>query len=118
MNLTDRLRKIVWKQGGYLLNEDVTALATEDRLRQILVRCNNCRFTCAAQDIVWLTGMIKRDNSDYVRDISLLASDAAYKLSPPNQDAPVGRNAGEWREEACGGAYDGFTVSSDADPGL
>lgn len=113
MNLTDRLRKIVLEQGGFLLNDDVTALATEDRLRLILVRCGNCRFTCAAQDVVWLTGIVKRDNSDYVRDISLLASDAAYKPSPPKQEPPV-----EWREEACGGAYDGFTVSSDADSGL
>lgn len=117
-NLTNLLRNVVWVNGGFLTAANIAELAKLDRLRQVLVRCGSCRFTCAAQDVTFLTGIITRENSDHVRDISLLASDAAYALTPPNQSKPVGRDEREWREESCGGVYDGFSVSSDADSGL
>jgi hypothetical protein len=111
-NLTDLLRKIVWENGGFLTAADIAELTKLDKLRQILVRCGACRFTCAVQDVTFLTGIITRDGTDYVRDISLLASDEAYSLTPPTQ------STSDWLEESCGGAYDGFHVSSDADSGL
>lgn len=58
-------------QGGFLTNEDVKIVAKTDRLTQILVRCGNCRFVAAAQDIKHLTDIIERDGHDYVRDFSL-----------------------------------------------
>lgn len=48
------------------------------------------------------------------KDVQYLASlQAMTKAVVPNPERPV-----EFREEECGGAFDGFRVTSDADPGL
>lgn len=119
---------------GYLNGSDVEELATVDRLRNVLVRCGCCRFTCAAQDVNHLLEIIASDGRDYVRDVSLLASDDAhrgvYRLhtfegqsKPVATPGPKNRNRTGFpdhmfREEDFGGAFDGFHVTSDADPGL
>jgi hypothetical protein len=108
-----RLQTIVTEQHGYLTKADVEYIAQNDRLRQLLVRCGCCRFTCPAQDVEHLVGMIGRDSTDYVRDVSLLASDPANRAKPePPKRHPFPRDC------EYGGAFDGFNVTSDADPGL
>jgi hypothetical protein len=134
MTLIELLSKIVNKQGGFLTAEDIAQLALLDRLRNVLVRCGSCRFTCPAQCARHLTAIIARDGADYVRDVSLLASDEAYGLVQPSAPAPrsvdpvqtdadlmdliLGGQESSWREGDCDGVYDGFSVSSDADSGL
>ena len=125
--LFDRLRN----HHGCFSSADLAELARLDRLRQVLVRCANCRFTCAAQDALHLIGIIRADNRDYVRDVSLPASDPAHRgdFRPGMNDLPPTRIATTIPDAAAyprftvatedfSGAFDGFTVTSDADPGL
>ncbi len=125
--LSDRLRN----HHGYFSNADLAELARLDRLRQVLVRCGSCRFICAAQDALHLIGIIRADNRDYVRDVSLPASDPAHRgdFRPLTNDPPPVRivvavpysamhQNPTTAAEDYGGAFDGFTVTSDADPGL
>lgn len=78
MTLRDLLRNIVINNGGFLTSfSEEAELANHDRLRQVLVRCGNGRFVCAIQDVGHFRGIINRDGQDYVRDVSLLASDRA-----------------------------------------
>jgi len=125
MGLTEILSKVVNEQGGFLTKEDIAELARLDRLRPVLVRCGACRFSCAAQDVAHLVHIITREDSDYVRDVSLLASDEAFSLralkaKPAPAPGPAARLVGsaQWDETQCGGTWDGFNVGSDADPGL
>lgn len=69
-NLWQRIRE----QHSFLLERDVAELAELERLRPLLVRCGGCRFTCAAQDVKHLLGIIAREGSEYVRDVSLPAT--------------------------------------------
>jgi hypothetical protein len=59
---------------GFLNEDDIRALSAdnETRLTKCLVRCGGCRFICGAQDVAHLIGIIEREGSDYVRDVSLL----------------------------------------------
>lgn len=78
--LQQLLKKIISpEQGGFLTAFDVQALARMDRLRQVLVRCGACRFTISADSFDHIAGIIERDGTDYIRDVSLPASDAAYR---------------------------------------
>lgn len=130
------LNKLCRQHGFFTDQSDLTQLATLDRLRSVLVRCGNGRFTCAAQDVMHFIGMIEASNGDYVRDCSLLANDAAFighyhsytdfyhrRNEPPARCRPatddaVMDNIRVSENEDYGGAFDGFSVSSDADPGL
>ena len=69
-NLWQRIRE----QHSFLKPRDVAEFTELERLRPILVRCGACRFTCAAQDVEHLLAIIKREGSDYVRDVSLPAT--------------------------------------------
>lgn len=141
----------ILEHGGFLSDLDVEVLAETDRLRQVLVRCNGCRFTCAAQDVKHLTAIVEASKVDWVRDVSLLSSDAAYSgdFSPRTVDgdykpatlttmakgalaalsqpaifpadvaaAKTWLNYGLHESSEYSGSYDGFSVTSDADPGL
>lgn len=69
------------KNFGFLDSADVAVIAGADRLRQLLVRCGGCRLTCAAQDFAHLSACIVA-GGDYVRDVSLPATDKAM-VNPP-----------------------------------
>jgi hypothetical protein len=69
---------------GFLKDCDLPELAKLDRLFPCLVRCGGCRFTCAAQDVYHLTGIITKEGSDHVRDISMLCD------PPPPKPGPYG----------------------------
>ena len=142
MSIKSLLQTIVNEQGGFLLQTQIEELATLDRLRNVLVRCGNGRFSCPAQDALHFIGIIEaqRNNpdcvlADYVRDVSLLASDDAHRgvwrlhsfegeCRPTPAPRPAERKLGpfpahtQFKEECCGGAFDGISVTSDADPGL
>lgn len=110
------LAKIVSpEQGGFLTLEDIRALATLDRNRQILIRCGACRMVVSADSVEHVCGIIDASETDYVRDVALLSSDPAFAPAPkpapplPKRPQPVAC----WNYEAD--TYDCF---SDADPGL
>jgi hypothetical protein len=63
---------------GFIDELNLSLLAECDRLRQILVRCGSCRFTCAAQDAAHLIRIIHAERRDYVRDVSLPTTDPVY----------------------------------------
>lgn len=57
---------------GFLTKpEDDAALLKEDRLQIVLVRCGNCRFMCAIQDLQVMVEMINKAGITYVRDVSV-----------------------------------------------
>jgi hypothetical protein len=136
MSLAATLKHVTTEQMGFLRDSDLAIIAREDRLRQVLIRCGNGRFTCAAQDVAHFIGIIKRDGADYVRDVSLLASDPAFRgqyhahtfegsCRPQRQPVKDARRPGGafpehsyTPREDYGGAFDGINVVSDADPGL
>lgn len=64
-------------QHGFLTAEQVRAVAADPntRLHGLLVRCGGCRFTAPAQDIAHLIAIIEASGQDYVRDVSLPATD-------------------------------------------
>lgn len=128
------------KWGGFLDESRLTELAKLDRLRLVLVRCGNCRFTCAAQDAKHIIDILTAAEHEYVRDVSLPAGDPVHFgdyttsvtqiRSPSRATAPAitihGTKNGKpasftvprFDEADCGGSFDGFHVTSDADPGL
>jgi beta-lactamase class D len=67
------LWQAVQSQHGFLNMDQVRAFAEVDRMAQLLIRCGNGRFSTAAQNVEWFVGIIQREGTDYVRDISLLA---------------------------------------------
>lgn len=126
--LQQLLTKIVSpEQGGFLTSFDIQALARNDRSRDVLVRCGACRFTISADSVDHIAGIIERDGTDYIRDVSLLASDAAFRgiytavtPKPPSaierakaqQAARAYLMNSDLEVDAAGRCY------SDADPGL
>jgi hypothetical protein len=74
-----RILATIKSNGGFLTNVDLRALKEHDRLRQVLVRCNNCRFLCAAQDAEHLCDIIDASEKDWVRDVSLPTTDPIWK---------------------------------------
>ena len=124
---------------GFLTAADMPELIKLDRLCPVLVRCGACRFTCAAQYCAHLLECIAA-GGDYVRDVSFpvgsLERAADWRSLCPSQELKVGAVIAKpyvdaWTQEArrpalsnhfnegdCGGVFDGFSVTSDADPGL
>jgi hypothetical protein len=66
--------KKIDKQMGCLTIADVQKLIEIDRLHQVLVRCGNGRFVCAAQDVEHFMKCVEK-GGDYVRDVSLVVDD-------------------------------------------
>jgi hypothetical protein len=66
------------QQHGFITAAQLTELAADPqaRLTPVLIRCGGCRFTCPAQDAKHLIAIISRDGQDYVRDVSLPATEA------------------------------------------
>ena len=134
--LSDLLTKIN-AQGGFLNETDINDLAELDRLRLVLVRCNNGRFMCPSQDVAWFSDLLESTGKEWVRDVALPTSDPVYRgdyststtvehHKPSNsgrrnldpQPRRATRSSCRFREADCGGAFDGFNVTSDADSGL
>ena len=124
---------------GFLSKDKLAQLIAIERLCPVLVRCGGCRFTCAAQDVATMIRYVEA-GGDYVRDISLPTTTDAYAAAwlpaapwIPAEGPSVRPNyRAARRTEFCrrlgiseasmerdyGGAFDGNTVTSDADPGL
>ena len=131
------LLKKIDANGGFLNETDISDLAELDRLRMVLVRCNNGRFLCPAQNVAWFSDLLESTGKEWVRDMSLPTSDPVYRgdyassttddwHKPSNsvrrnldpQPRPCVPAPCRFHEADCGGAFDGFHVTSDADPGL
>ena len=114
------------EQGGFLTRQDVDELSVVDRLHMVLVRCNAGRFTCPAQDALHFCKLVEHDGTEWVRDISFLAGDlwlltlAELRVQRDRDECRrVQREVSDaFNQSEYGGAFDGFAVTSDADPGL
>ena len=73
-----RILNKIKSQDGFLNDTDIDALKEHDRLRQVLVRCGNGRFTCAVQDVKHFCEIIDASAADYVRDVSLPTTDPIW----------------------------------------
>ena len=69
--------KAARERHGFLTPADVQAMADDvsTRLEPCLVRCGGCRFTAPAQDVKHLIDIITAEGRDYVRDVSLPATE-------------------------------------------
>jgi hypothetical protein len=127
--------------GRFLTDKTLPELAAIARLCPVLVRAGGCRFICGAQDVDHLERCLKA-GGDYIRDVSLTGDSDRFALGwIPEKAAYVdtGREGigssrgivrthnpavGTWtpaphfNEADCGGVFDGYQVTSDADPGL
>lgn len=84
----NRALRVAKENGGFLSASTLEIIAHHDRLRPVLVRCGNGRFTCAAQDAKHFMDIIARDAaahgpvdpiSDHVRDVSLPTTDPIWQ---------------------------------------
>lgn len=124
------------KPFGFITDKDLPELIALHPLCQCLVRCGCCRFVCAAQDVAHLLKCIDA-GGDYVRDVSVTSQEIAAapawrrELTRADVEAftakpapalrrhrPNLRPPDEQPDPDYGGAFDGFRVTSDADPGL
>ncbi len=122
------------RPGGFITDADVAELIALDRLCPCLVRCGGVRFTCGAQYLGRMIAMVEQ-GGDYVRDVSVTAQAIeraaewvpepslvhVVKPSPATSGRSVPRSNRHdtfWDESQCGGVFDGFRVTSDADSGL
>jgi hypothetical protein len=67
--VADKIRE----QCGFVTDKELPAIIQYSRLQLLLVRCGNGRFLCPAQDVEHFCGIIEKEGSDYVRDVSLPA---------------------------------------------
>lgn len=65
--------KLLGDHGFITSKEDLAAIAASNRMLMVLIRCGNGRFLAPAQDAQHFHDIITRENTDYVRDISLPA---------------------------------------------
>lgn len=86
-------------------------LAATDRLRPVLCRMGGCRFTAHAQDARKIIDALEAAG-DYCRDVSYRDPIAAPPPRPEPHRLPA------FDDRHVGGAFDGNTVTSDADGGL
>lgn len=63
------------KNHGFITEEDLPEIVKANRFEKLLVRCGCGRFTCSAQDVAHFMGIIRREKSDYIRDVSFPAKD-------------------------------------------
>jgi hypothetical protein len=127
-------RFLAARPGGFITDADVAELIALDRLCPCLVRCGGVRFTCGAQYLKAMIAMVEK-SGDYVRDVSITAQamEQAAQWVPEPSLVPLvkpslatsGRSVPRsnrqdtfWDESQCGGVFDGFQVTSDADSGL
>ena len=59
---------------GSITSETIKDLIAVDPNYMVLIRCGSCRLTCKAMDVEHLVNIIDESKSDYVRDVSFLAS--------------------------------------------
>jgi len=72
MSILDTIRQT---KCGFVQDVDLPQIIAYNRLELLLVRCGCGRFLCPAQDLDHFMGIIKKEGSDYVRDVSLPAQD-------------------------------------------
>jgi len=77
----NRVLSVVKTNGGFLRDIDIKMIAERHPMRMLLVRCGNGRFLTAAQDCQHFIDIIRKENSDYVRDVSLPTTDPIYHQS-------------------------------------
>ena len=134
---TQLLAKIRRDRCGFVTEEDMPGLIALRPLCQCLIRCGDCRLVCAVQDVPRLIHCLEAEGT-HIRDVSITASEldqaAAAQLAEELALAEVRKLGGkatraplplpapnqyqQFDPNDCGGAFDGFRVTSDADPGL
>ena len=62
--------KTIEQRGGFVTVDDIVELQAHDRLRQLLVRFDNCRLRCSAQDLDYII-VAMEDGGAKLRDVQL-----------------------------------------------
>ncbi len=111
-------------EGGFIRDVDLPGIIAGDRLRVLLVRCGATRFMASAQNIAGMIAAVEA-SGDYVRDVSFPAGDPIFRGNYSWRATPTINNGGAYisrgqysSREDYSGAFDGFSVTSDADSGL
>ena len=72
------LLDVIKAERGMMTAQQLSRLGELDGMRPVLVRCGGGRFTCPAQDTMHFIAIIEMHAGDYIRDVSLLASDPVF----------------------------------------
>jgi len=70
MNIIERIQT---QKCGFVQDTDLPEIIAHNRMQLLIIRCGAGRFMCPAQDVEHFVGIVEREKSDYVRDISLYA---------------------------------------------
>lgn len=62
--------------GGFMDEKTLDRINEIHRFAQVLVRCGGGRFICSAQDAKHFMSIISNEDSDYVRDVSIIPQGA------------------------------------------
>jgi hypothetical protein len=71
MDVIERIRS---QKLGFIQDVDLPLIIAHNPSQPLLVRCGGGRFLCAADQVEHFMGIITREKTDYVRDVSLPAS--------------------------------------------
>ena len=104
---------------GFITCQELDYLVERHRLCLLVVRFECGRFICPAQDLSTFLEPLEKAGL-HLRDVSIAPADLEEARKVWRNLRPQGRHSTQvpFNEADCGGAFDGFTVSSDADPGL
>jgi len=64
-------QKILQERCGFVTEAEVEEIAKQEPLKLLLVRCGCGRFLAPAQDVKHFIGIIEKEKSDYIRDVSI-----------------------------------------------
>lgn len=112
--------------GGWIMRSELAELreaaGEQHRVTLVIVRCGCGRFFTAVQDVEHFIEIIERENSDYVRDISIpkdVLDQAERERDYEQKRGVIMLKNREWYGQEYGGVLTAAnTVVSDADPGL
>lgn len=65
------IQKALDEKMGFITDAELPEVVKENRMQLLLVRCGCGRFLVPAQDTKHFIDIIKREGTDYIRDVSI-----------------------------------------------
>lgn len=65
------IQKALDEKMGFITDVELSEVVKENRMQLLLIRCGCGRFLVPAQDAKHFIDIIKREGTDYIRDVSI-----------------------------------------------